>query len=318
MRSRTFWKMLLLATLLLAGCGGTGSPRSADAPLQVVATTGMVADLVKAVGGSRVTVKALMGPGVDPHLYKPTRNDMQLLTTADLIVFNGLHLEGRMVETLERLETSRRPVVELGAALARDRLRHPPESTDHFDPHVWMDVELWSQGITSVQQALCEQAPQFAEEFRQRAEAHRLELRKLDERVRTTIATIPAPQRLLVTSHDAFGYFGQAYGLEVHSVLGVTTDSEAAVSDINSLVDLVVQRRLPAVFIESSVNQKSLQALVEGAAARGVKVRLAGPLYSDALGPADSSAATYIGMLETNARLMAEALTAEASVTKEK
>lgn len=307
---------LLVTALLTAGCNPGVTPPAADSPLKVVATTGMVADLVRAVGGSRVSVTALMGPGVDPHLYKPTRNDMQLLLDADLVFYNGLHLEGRMTETFEQLQRPGKPVVALSSGLDQASLRHPPETPDAHDPHVWMDATLWSQGIDSVAQALAERAPQFTIEFRERAEAHRQELTALDARVRAIISEIPESQRLLVTSHDAFGYFGRAYGLEVHSVLGVTTDSEAAVSDINQLVDLVVQRKLPAVFIESSVNQKSLQALVEGAASRGVQVQLSGPLYSDALGPAESSAATYGGMMETNARTIAAALSTDATAPR--
>jgi manganese/zinc/iron transport system substrate-binding protein len=309
---------LAFTALMVAGCNSESPPQSADAPLKVVATTGMVADLVRAVGGPRVTVTALMGPGVDPHLYKPTRNDMQLLMDADLVFYNGLHLEGRMTETLEQLHKPGKPVVAVSDGLDSERLRHPPESPDVHDPHVWMDVSLWSQGIGPVVKALAGRAPAFAGEFRERGEVYQQELTALDGRVRQIIAGIPESQRLLVTSHDAFGYFGRAYELEVHSVLGVTTDSEAAVSDINQLVDLVVRRKLPAVFIESSVNQKSLQALVEGAASRGVQVRLAGPLYSDALGPADGPAGSYAGMIETNARMMAAALSRDATAAREK
>lgn len=308
---------LVFTAVLVAGCNSESPPQSADAPLKVVATTGMVADLVRAVGGSRVTVTALMGPGVDPHLYKPTRNDMQLLMDADLVFYNGLHLEGRMTETLEQLHKPGKPVVAVSDGLDPERLRHPPESPDVHDPHVWMDVELWSQGISPVVDALAGRAPTFAAEFQDRGQAYQQKLTALDARVRQIIAGIPESQRLLVTSHDAFGYFGRAYELEVHSVLGVTTDSEAAVNDINQLVDLVVRRKLPAVFIESSVNQKSLQALVEGAASRGVKVQLAGPLYSDALGPADGPAADYAGMIETNARKMAAALSPDATSARE-
>lgn len=285
--------------------------------MKVVATTGMVADLVRSVGGPRVDVTALMGPGVDPHLYKPTRNDMQLLMSADLVFYNGLHLEGRMTETLEQLHRPDKPVIAVSATIDPARLRHPPEAPDAHDPHIWMDAKLWSLGIDVAVGALSERLPAFAAEFRERGNAYRAELEELDHRVRESIAGIPATQRLLVTSHDAFGYFGQAYGLEVHSVLGVTTDSEAAVSDINSLVDLVVRRKLPAVFIETSVNQKSLQALVEGAAAQGVQVRLSGPLYSDALGAADGPAGSYVGMMQENARMIAAALSADATAARD-
>ena len=296
------WGLVLLA----AGCGGRKPPGAVDGGLlRVVATTTVVADLVRQVGGDRVTVDCLMAPGIDPHSYKPTPRDADRLAGADLVVASGLHLEGKLTDLLERLGRSR-PVVLVGDSLPEGDLITVGGGL--FDPHVWFDARLWSRGVAPVAEAVAAADPAHAEAHRDRAAAYVARLVALDERLRTQIATIPASRRVLVTAHDAFRYFGRAYGIEVVGVQGTSTESEAGLADINRLVDLVVSRGIPAVFIETSVSDRSVAALREGATARGHDVGVGGTLYSDSLGGPASGAETLESALEANTAAIVEAL----------
>lgn len=272
----------------------------------------MVSDLVQRVVGDHAVVAPLMGPGVDPHLYKPTRNDMRRLLDADLVIYNGLHLEGRMQETFTQLQRSGKRVAAVSDGLDRMQLRTPPEFSGNYDPHVWMDVALWSECVQHVAGVLSDVDPAHAAEFRQRADRYCAELQELDAYVQRVTASIPESQRVLVTAHDAFGYFARRYGLEVRSIQGVTTESEAGVGDVNALVDFLVARQLPAIFVETSVSQKQVTAVLEGARARGAHVRIGGELFSDALGAADTYEGTYVGMIDSNATHIAAALGGDA------
>jgi len=290
------WRLLCVVAVASAlGCGGSRPMPTGGVP-RVVATTTVVADLVRQVAGDRVEVDCLMAPGIDPHSYKPTPRDADRLASADLVVASGLHLEGKLAAILERL-AARRHVVLVGETLPADRLIEAGGGL--FDPHVWFDADLWSHAPPAVAEALGSLDPSHAVEYRDRATDYAERLRALDVRVRERLATIPVDRRVLVTAHDAFRYFGRAYDLEVVGVQGTSTESEAGLADINRLVDLVVSRRLPAVFIETSVADRSVSALREGAAARGHEVRLGGTLYSDSLGTADG-ADTLVGAIEAN------------------
>ncbi len=306
--------ILALGLLVVSGCSSseavTDTPaRSAgDRPLRIVTTTGMVTDLVRMVVGEQAELIPLMGPGIDPHLFKPTRNDVKKLFDADVVFYSGLMLEHRMEESLEQLSHSGHKVFAVTEKLDHGRLRTPPGMTGHFDPHVWMDVALWSDCLPVIAEKLAEIDPAHSADFQQRARAAQEELRGLDDYVRKVIQSIPESQRVLVTAHDAFGYFGQSYGLAVRSVQGVTTESEAAIQDINTLVDFLVENKLPAIFVESSVNSKNIQAVIEGCQSRGVTVKIGGELYSDAMGAAGTYEGTYIGMLDANATRIAHAL----------
>lgn len=282
------------------GNTGTGS-------LRVVCTTGMVADLVRRIGGTRVNVVALMGEGVDPHLYKASPGDLRLLTSADLVFYSGLHLEGRMGEVLEKL-AERRPVVAVTDSIDRAILRQPPEFKGNFDPHVWFDVSLWSQAADRVLRALAERDPPNAMAYGAAAGALRVELATLHEWCKEQIQRIPPERRVLVTAHDAFGYFGRAYGIDVLGIQGISTDSEASLRDMGRLVDTIVQRRVPAVFIESSVPRKTIEALVEGCRARGHQVTIGGELFSDAMGREGTDEGTYPGMVRHNVLAIVKAL----------
>lgn len=326
----------LIAVALLTGCdrsaspvktGGVASPGAAAsettaageatttssvASRKIVTTTGMVRDIVRQVVGERGIVTGLIESGVDPHLFKPTRGDVKQLYDADVIFFSGLLLEGRMSETFEQLRRTGKPVFAVTERLPKGSLRTPPEFADHHDPHAWMDAALWSQCVEHVAESLAKLDPPHADEYRQRATAYRAELTRLDEYARRSIASIPPAQRVLVTAHDAFGYFSHAYEIDVKSVQGVSTEAEAGVSDVNALVDFLVARKLPAIFVESSVNAKNIQAVIEGAASRGVTVRVGGELFSDAMGAEGTYEGTYLGMIDHNVTTITRALGGDA------
>jgi manganese/zinc/iron transport system substrate-binding protein len=271
----------------------------------------MVADIVRHVVGSRVEVTQLMGAGVDPHLYKPTRDDVLTIERGDVVFYSGLMLEGKMTDTLIKIGRGKR-VYAVTELIDEKRLLEPEEQAGHFDPHVWMDVSAWSECVTAVANALSEIDAPHADEYRTRANTYREQLAQLHAYGEKSIGSIPSASRVLITSHDAFNYFGRAYGLEVQGVQGISTESEAGLRRINELVDLIVERRVPAVFVESSVSPKNIEALVEGARARGQAVRIGGELFSDAMGTSGTYEGTYVGMLDHNFTTVTRALGGDA------
>lgn len=302
----------------LAGCGRQGEAGgkgggSGGGKVRAVCTTGMVSDIVRNLGGAHVATEALMGEGVDPHLYKPSPQDVRKLSQASIIFYSGLHLEGQMGEILERVGKTR-PAVAVAEAVDPSKLMYPEPGQP--DPHLWFDVALWSETIQPVQEALSRLAPAQAAEFEANAAAYRTRLQALHTQVQSDLAKIPEGARVLVTAHDAFGYFARAYAMEVHAIQGISTDSEAALKDINALVDLLVARRIPAVFVESSVPPKNIQALVEGCAARGHAVVIGGSLFSDAMGAPGTPEGTYEGMVRHNVKTIVDALSRTSSQPK--
>ena len=295
----------LLIFVVIASLWLPVPPACGEPAVRVVATTTVVADLVRQVGGDRIVVESLMAEGVDPHSYRATPRDANRLVRAELVVANGLHLEGKLATLLSRLG-SRRPVVFLGESLPEEKLL--PIGNGLFDPHIWFDAALWSQCPAAVATALGQLDPAGAEDYRQRAAAYAARLAHLDAQVRDRLAAIPAQRRVLITAHDAFRYFGRAYGVEVIGVQGTSTESEAGLADMNRLVELVVSRQIPAVFVETSVSDRNLLALQEGAAARGQQVRLGGRLYSDALGAPGSDGDTLERALLANVATIVRAL----------
>lgn len=299
--------------LALAACGGATGPGAAgDVRPRVVATTTIVADLVRQVGGADVEVTALMGPGVDPHLYKASAGDVRTMASAAVIFYSGLHLEGKMAELFEKLDGRGASTVAVAECLPPDRLIEIPGFAGTHDPHVWFDVGLWAATTGCVADALAAADPARADAYRERAAAYAAELAALDAEVRERLAAIPAERRVLVTAHDAFGYFGRAYGLEVRGLLGVSTAAEAGAGDVQALADFITERRLPAVFVESSVAPRYIQALTEAVASRGHTVAIGGSLYSDALGGPGTPEATYVGTVRANVEIIAVALGATA------
>lgn len=281
--------------------------RAATAQIDVVATTGMIADAALNVGGDLAKVTALMGPGVDPHSYRQTRSDIVALTRADLVLWHGLYLEAQMEELLLKL-SARGNVAAVGEAVpVEQRIAHADYS-GKFDPHVWMAPELWTHAVRAVGAALTRTAPEHADTFAANAETYLAEINRLSTYARDAIATVPQDARVLVTAHDAFGYFGRAYGFEVVGIQGISTESEAGLDRIRTLVEMLVSRRIGAVFVESSVSDRNIRALVEGAAAQGHEVRIGGELFSDAMGEPGTYEGTYPGMIDHNVTTIAGAL----------
>ena len=299
--------------LLLSGiwsCGEEGRNRAADdsgAPLQIVATTGMIADALAEVAGEYATVEALMGPGVDPHLYKATQGDLNKLTQADAIFYNGLHLEGKMGEILSKLARMK-PVVAVADSLPNAKLINSTDYASAYDPHVWFDVALWAEVAGIIGEAMAQIDPAHAAAYRSNTQAYQEELQALHRWVKAEIGAIPEQQRVLITAHDAFEYFGRAYGIQVRGLQGISTVSEYGLRDVTELVDFITARGIKAVFVESSVPAKALEAVVEGAKRQGHTAEIGGTLYSDAMGAAGTPAGTYPGMVRANVKTITEAL----------
>lgn len=302
--------LLLSALLTLIGCGTDAPVRDdlGERPVRIVATTSMIADLAREIGGERVEVDGLMGPGVDPHLYNASEGDVGRMTRADLILYNGLHLEGKMADLLAQMEDRTAAVTD---GIARERLLDSPDYPGSYDPHVWMDVALWQEAARAVAERFAALDTAHASGYRERADAYLARLDSLDAYVRAQAGRVPAEQRVLVTAHDAFGYFGRAYGFDVRGLQGLSTATEAGTADVQALADFVAERRIPALFVESSVPARSIEAVREAVRARGFDVRIGGNLYSDALGGAGSGADTYEGMIRHNVDTIVGALLGE-------
>lgn len=275
-------------------------------PMKIGATVGMVADIAREVAGERGKVTNIIGSGIDPHVYNPTRSDVAVLLKSDIIFYAGLLLEGQMADILVKV-AKKRPVFAVTELLQAAYLIHDDQS-QHNDPHVWMDVQGWIKAVEVVVKALSEFDPEGAAVYQKNGAAYHQHLQKLDDYAQQAAASIPDQQRLLVTAHDAFNYMGRAYKIEVMGIQGISTESEAGLKDINRIIDTLVQRKVPAVFVESSVSDKNVKALIEGAGSRGHKVRIGGELFSDAMGPRGSYEGTYVGMIDHNITTIVRAL----------
>jgi manganese/zinc/iron transport system substrate-binding protein len=309
-RMGIFLGALAPALLVAAGCtppvagGGTVTGRR----IRVTVTTGMIADTARNVGGDRVEVTALMGPGVDPHLYKASEGDLRRLSGADVIFYNGLNLEGKMADVFVNMATRGKPTVRVSESVPESLLREPPEFAGHYDPHIWFDVSMWAETIPPVIEALARLDPGSRSLFESNGRAYRETLEELHAYCRRELAKIPERQRVLVTAHDAFGYFGRAYNVRVVGLQGISTSSEYGPRDIQRLVETILETRVKAVFVESSVPKRSIEAVVEGCRARGHLVRIGGTLYSDAMGEAGTPDGTYPGMVRHNVDTIVAAL----------
>lgn len=297
----------LLAVWLLNSCERNNHVADDKSRLIIVTTTGIIRDAVVNLVHDRAEVVALMGPGVDPHLYKATQGDLDKLLKADLVIYNGLHLEGKMSDVLEKL-SHRKQVYALGHSLPDSLLHHVPGFENTYDPHIWFDVSLWSMAVRNLSGFLQEFDPSNADYYRKNHQVYAAKLDSLHQWVQQQISTIPADQRVLITAHDAFGYFGKAYNIEVRGLQGISTLSEFGLRDITNLANFIQERKIKAVFVETSVPEKSIRSLIEGCRERGWEVKLGGSLYSDALGAEGTPEGTYIGMIKSNVKTIVEAL----------
>jgi manganese/zinc/iron transport system substrate-binding protein len=300
---RTLPPAVAFAALAVSAGGAT----AAQGPYTVTTTIGMITDIVTEVAGNRARVQGIMKEGVDPHLYKPTRNDVVKLMEADVVFYNGLMLEGKMGDILVRI-ARRNPHVYAVTEMLQDGEYVMTDALGHDDPHVWMDVGGWMKAVEAVGDALGAYDPEYRDDYRANADAYRQKLESLQAYAKKVIGSIPEPQRVLVTAHDAFGYLGRACGLQVRGIQGISTESEAGVKDINELVKFLVDNRIRAVFVETSVADKNVRALVEGARSLGHDVAVGGKLFSDAMGPPGTYEGTYIGMIDHNVTTIARAL----------
>ncbi len=288
------------------------APAAAEERPTVVATTGMIADAVRSVAGDEVRLVQLMGEGVDPHLYRATRSDVATMLGADLVLYNGLLLEAKLTDVLIRVASSGRRVVAVTEAIDEALLLEHDDYEGLFDPHLWMDPSAWTATVPVVEAALADLVPASAATFAANAEAYRAKLAELDAYGERILADVPDARRVLVTAHDAFAYFGQRYGFEVEGIQGVSTDSEAGLFRIEELVAFLVERRIPAVFVETTVDDRNVRAVIDGARARGHEVVIGGELFSDAMGAPGTYEGTYVGMIDHNLTTIARALGAAA------
>lgn len=303
---------LAVAALVAAGCSGAETDaRGATVEgrkVRVTTTTNFITDTVREVGGDRVKVTGLMGPGVDPHLYKASGRDVESLRKADIIFYGGLQLEGKMDDLLDQLGDRQTTVAVTRDIPRKDLLEAPSDVAEEFDPHVWFDVENWKHATRTIRDELKEKDPDHADEYDRNAERYLGQLDELDAEVREQISTIPERQRVLVTSHDAFRYFGRAYDMDVVAIQGVSTAAEASTSDIDRVAKLLADRGVKAVFVESSVPRQTIESVLAAARDDGVDARIGGELYSDAAGDAGTEEGTYIGMVRANTKLLVEGL----------
>lgn len=274
----------------------------ANAKLYVVATTGIITDAVRVIGGDYVHVDALMGPGVDPHLYRAKESDVHRIASADVVFYNGLHLEGRMASLLDHVGA----VAVAHGLDAGDAMQSDFESV--FDPHIWHSVPLWQKVVKKISDALIEVDPQNKHNYQYNAQVYNDQLRDLHEYIMNTIKQLKPKKRILVTAHDAFGYFGNTYGFQVVGLQGMSTDAQVSVRDMQHLVDFIVKHKIGAMFLESSVAQRNVRAVQDAVAARGWSIRIGDELFSDALGDAQSGADTYIAMMKHNVHSIVQAL----------
>lgn len=291
-------------SLLLLGCESSEQGESSDMPY-IVATTGMIADAARQIVGDSARVDGLMGPGVDPHLYKATRSDLSKLRDADLILYNGLLLEGKMSEVLEKL-SQQKPVIAVADVINQQRLIDT--GNDTHDPHIWFDLSMWKEAVEILGKRIAEQYPDRADFFLENAKRYTEELEALHQWTKKQIQSIPESQRVLITAHDAFGYFGQAYDIEVRGLQGISTISELGLRDVSALVNYIAERGIKAVFVESSVPSRSLEAVVAGVQQRGHDVEIGGTLYSDALGAEGTEAGTFVGTVRSNVNTIVSSL----------
>ncbi|HSH24203.1 MAG TPA: zinc ABC transporter substrate-binding protein [Massilibacterium sp.] len=298
---------IMSMTVLLIGCTTEKTVDNKNRKVLVTTTTSQVYDAVLHIGGEHVEVSSLMGPGVDPHLYKATQSDIQKLQEADLIFYNGLHLEGKMADVLKKMDKEK-PTYAIAERIDQSLLKEDEEDRSMTDPHVWFDIDLWIEAVKQVEKGLIEFDPQHKEDYQKNAKEYYKELQTLKEYAIKQLATIPKEQRVLVTAHDAFSYFGDAYDMEVMGLQGLSTDAEYGLKDVQELVDVLVERKVKAVFIESSISEKSIQAVIEGAKKKKHKVIIGGELFSDAMGEEGTEEGTYVGMYKHNVDTIVQSL----------
>ncbi|MBM4428562.1 MAG: manganese transporter [Chloroflexi bacterium] len=302
---------VLTLSLLLSACATETGSNTTNGKLNIITTTGMIADIVKNVGGEHVEVNSLMGPGVDPHLYKASEGDIRRLQEAKLIFYNGLHLEAQLGEVLEKMNDFNITTVAVADEIDPAALLAHPEYENSYDPHIWFDVTLWMQAVRRVQETLSETDPAHQSAYEANASAYLAQLEELHQYVLSQAETVPAEKRVIITAHDAFSYFGRAYGFEVRGLQGISTESQAGTADVQALAEFIVEQQIPAIFVESSVPQRNVEAVQAAVQSQGFDVQIGGSLFSDAMGSEGTPEGTYIGMVRHNIDTIVTALKGE-------
>lgn len=290
---------ILIALFALAFCSCRIEPKEQNGPLNIVATTGIIEDALLHIVGDSANVSSLMGPGTDPHLYKPTPGDVKMLDEADVIVCNGLHLEGKMAEMLDKYALEK-PVIKVSDGIAKDDLIKSVDLGDSYDPHIWFDTQIWMEGMQHVTNELSKIDSINSLYYAGNFERYNQEVEDLDQWVFEQLNLLDSNHRILITSHDAFSYFGRRYNIEVRGIQGISTLSEVGLKEISDMVDFIIGRKINAIFVETSTSQKTAESIVDGCRAKEYEVLIKGPLYSDALGEKNSDAGNYIGMIRAN------------------
>lgn len=298
---------VLSLVFLFAGCGSVNLP-DGEGKVRIVATTTMLADLASVIGGEHVLVEGLMGPGIDPHLYQASAGDVTRMQNADIVVYTGLHLEGKMGELFEDLQNRGRNIICVTDGIDHSRLLNDGEDGTAIDPHIWFDVLLWQEAARELARGIAEVNPEHAADYANNLQQYLEALDELHLYIQQQVERLPKEQRVLVTAHDAFGYFGQAYGFEVMGLQGISTESEAGTADVSKLARLIADRQIKAIFIESSIPAKQIEALQQAVKAQGFAVKIGGELYSDSLGDEASNTATYIQTFKANIDTIVNAL----------
>lgn len=303
---KSFFTVFFLFSLFLAACSDSSSSQASsnEGKIKIVTTIAQIGNPLSVIGGDRVEVESLMGPSVDPHLYNATHSDITKIEKADLVFYNGLNLEANMVEIFNKIGKTK-PVLAVGETISEELLLY--DEDNNIDPHIWFDIDLWKQAIEAAVEELKEYDPDEAEFFEENKQAYFAELDELKKEAEKLLE-IPESKRILVTAHDAFGYFGNAYDMKVVGLQGLSTDSEIGVSDIQETIDIVAEYQVPAVFVESSISEDSINAVIEGAKSKGIDLALGGELFSDAMGEAGTEEGTYIGMYRHNVNTIYGAL----------
>jgi manganese/zinc/iron transport system substrate-binding protein len=298
----------LIILLVITICFSCKNETKSNGKLNIVTTTSMITDLVQNIGGDYVNLQGLMGSGVDPHLYKASEGDVTKLVDANVIFYNGLHLEGKLVDVFEKMGNATKTPIALGEELDKNTLIGSDYFASNYDPHVWFDISYFKQFASKVAQVLSENDPTNAENYNSNADAFLGKLEALQSKIKATIETLPKGKRILVTAHDAFNYFGKAYDFEVVGLQGISTATEAGVQDVQNLSAFIIEKDIKAIFVESSVPKRTIEALQAAVKSKGHDVEIGGTLYSDALGNAGTAEGTYIGMFEYNVNTIVDAL----------
>jgi manganese/zinc/iron transport system substrate-binding protein len=293
--------------IVLIGCRLDEGTSSEIGPIHIVTTTGIIEDVVTEIVGDSADVSAIMGPGTDPHIYKPAPSDIELLEEADVIIANGLHLEGKMAEMLEKY-SKEKPVLIVADGISEEDIIKSADFDDAHDPHIWFDTRIWMDGMRYITSELGKIDTNASEYYMENFTVYEERIAEMDEWIFEEISSLDSTSRTLITSHDAFSYFGRRYKIEVKGIQGISTLSEVGLKDVAEMVDFVIENEINSIFVETSTSDKTAQSIVDGAKDKGYELKLNGPLYSDALGEPDSEGGTYIGMIKENVRIIVEGL----------